>query len=149
MNTSKVLLHELLKRKKITEHFGVIIRDYMLSDYLSAKDLLDFESNIKDLLTLNLEFKLGVSVNIDRSTEIESEDRLFGDNDMLSAVVAILCKAHRLIILSDTDGFYDSDPRLYPNAKLIDRITLIDDSVQSLAGGAGSRRGTCGMKTKL
>ncbi len=82
-------------------------------------------------------------------TEIESEDRLFGDNDMLSAVVAVLCKARKLVILSDIDGFYDSDPRLYPNAKLIDHIDKIDEEVQSLAGGAGSRRGTGGMKTKL
>jgi len=82
-------------------------------------------------------------------TEIESEDKLFGDNDMLSAVVAVLCKAQKLIILSDIDGLYDSDPRLHPNAKLIERITTIDEGVQSLAGGAGSRRGTGGMKTKL
>lgn len=82
-------------------------------------------------------------------TEIESEDRLFGDNDMLSAVVAILCRAQKLVILSDIDGFYDRDPRLHPNAKLIERITTIDEKVQSLAGGAGSRRGTGGMKTKL
>jgi Glutamate 5-kinase len=82
-------------------------------------------------------------------TEIESEDRLFGDNDMLSAVVAVLCKAQKLVILSDIDGFYDNDPRLYPNAKLIERIGEIDEGVQSLAGGAGSRRGTGGMKTKL
>ena len=82
-------------------------------------------------------------------TEIESEDRLFGDNDMLSAVVAILCRAQKLIILSDIDGFYDSDPRLHPSAKLIERINAIDEDMQSLAGGAGSRRGTGGMKTKL
>lgn len=82
-------------------------------------------------------------------TEIESEDRLFGDNDMLSAVVAVLCKAQKLVILSDIDGFYDHDPRLYPNAKLIERISVIDESVHALAGGAGSRRGTGGMKTKL
>ena len=82
-------------------------------------------------------------------TEIESEDRLFGDNDMLSAVVAVLCRAQKLVILSDIDGFYDSDPRLYPNAKRIERINAIDEGVQSLAGGAGSRRGTGGMKTKL
>ena len=75
-------------------------------------------------------------------TEIESEDRLFGDNDMLSAVVAVLCKADRLIILSDIDGFYDRDPRLYKDAKLISRIENIDESVYELAGGAGSRRGT-------
>ena len=55
-------------------------------------------------------------------TEIESEDKLFGDNDMLSAVVAILCRADKLIILSDIDGFYDRDPRLYKDAKLLSRI---------------------------
>ena len=82
-------------------------------------------------------------------TEIESEERLFGDNDMLSAVVSVLCKAKRLIILSDINGFYDSDPRLYPNAKFIERIEKIDDKIDSLAGGAGSRRGTGGRKTKL
>ena len=81
-------------------------------------------------------------------TEIESEDRLF-DNDMLSAVVAVLCRAGRLIIFSDINGLYDQDPRLHPNAKLIDTIDNIDDSVYALAGGAGSRRGTGGMKTKL
>ena len=82
-------------------------------------------------------------------TEIESTERLFGDNDMLSAVVAVLCKAKRLIILSDIDGLYESDPRLHPEAKLINKIEHIDESVYALAGGAGSRRGTGGMRTKL
>ncbi len=82
-------------------------------------------------------------------TEIESEERLFGDNDMLSAVVAVLCRAQKLIILSDIDGLFDSDPRLHTNAKRIERIEHIDDSVYALAGGAGSRRGTGGMLTKL
>lgn len=45
-------------------------------------------------------------------TEIESEDRLFGDNDVLSAVVAVLCRAKLLVILSDIDGLYDAD-RVY------------------------------------
>jgi glutamate 5-kinase len=82
-------------------------------------------------------------------TEIESEEKLFGDNDMLSAVVAILCRADRLIILSDIDGFYDRDPRLYKNAKLIETIEDITPETYDLAGGAGSRRGTGGMRTKL
>ena len=81
--------------------------------------------------------------------EIESVDKIFGDNDMLSAVVAVLCRADKLIILSDIDGFYDKDPRLFKDAKLISRIDHIDESTYALAGGAGSRRGTGGMKTKL
>lgn len=68
---------------------------------------------------------------------------------MLSAVVAVLCKADKLIILSDIDGFFDKDPRFYRDANLINRIDCIDESVYRLAGGAGSRRGTGGMRTKL
>lgn len=82
-------------------------------------------------------------------TEIESQERLFGDNDMLSAVVAMLCRARRLVILSDIDGFYDRDPRLYADATLIRRVERVDESAYRLAGGAGSRRGTGGMRTKL
>ena len=82
-------------------------------------------------------------------TEIESDERLFGDNDMLSAVVAVLCRAAKLVILSDIDGLYDADPRLCPGARLIGRVERIDESTFALAGGAGSRRGTGGMRTKL
>lgn len=82
-------------------------------------------------------------------TEIESKERLFGDNDMLSAIVAVLRKARRLVIFSDIDGLYDQEPRLHPEARLIPRIEKIDDRTMLLAGGAGSRRGTGGMKTKL
>ena len=82
-------------------------------------------------------------------TEIESEEKLFRDNDVLSAVVAVLCGADLLVILSDIDGFYDRDPRLYKDAKLLDRIEEINDETYRLAGGAGSRRGTGGMRTKV
>lgn len=82
-------------------------------------------------------------------TEIESEEKLFGDNDMLSAVVAVLCNADLLVILSDIDGFFDKDPRLFKNAQLIEEIDEITDATYELAGGAGSRRGTGGMRTKL
>ena len=121
---------------------------------LNAEDMEHEEKKENLINTFNalLEMDIIPIVNENDSvsyTEIESKDRLFGDNDMLSAVVAVLCKAHKLIILSDIDGFYDSDPRLHPNARLIEKIEQIDESVQSLAGGAGSRRGTGGMKTKL
>ena len=53
------------------------------------------------------------------------------------------------MIFSDIDGFYNCDPRLHPDAKLIEEIDKIDDEVYKLAGGAGSRRGTGGMRTKL
>lgn len=121
---------------------------------LNAEDIEHEEKKDNLINTFNALLEMGVIPVVNENdsvsyTEIESEDRLFGDNDMLSAVVAVLCKAKRLVILSDINGFYDSDPRLHPNAKLIEQIEQIDESVYSLAGGAGSRRGTGGMKTKL
>ena len=121
---------------------------------LNADDIIDEEKkeNLVNTFETLLEQEVIPIVNENDSvsyTEIESEEKLFGDNDMLSAVVAVLCRADKLIILSDIDGFYDKDPRLSKTAKLISRIEAIDESTYKLAGGAGSRRGTGGMKTKL
>ena len=108
----------------------------------------------KSVNTFNTLLEMGIIPIVNENdsvkfTEIESKDKLFGDNDVLSAVVAVLCRAKLLVILSDIDGLYDADPRLHTNAKLIKRIEQIDEEVYSLAGGAGSRRATGGMKTKL
>ena len=73
----------------------------------------------------------------------------FGGNDILSAYVAQLCGADVLLNLSDIDGLFDSDPRTNPDAKLIERVDKLDDSVFAIAGGAGSDRGTGGMIAKL
>ena len=74
---------------------------------------------------------------------------MFGDNDTLSAVVASLVGADLLVILSDIEGLYDSDPHRNPDAKLIRYVTEIDDEIASLAGGTKSSLGTGGMITKL
>lgn len=121
---------------------------------LNADDIREEEKkeNLSNTFEALLENGIIPIVNENDSvsyTEIESEDKLFGDNDMLSAVVAVLCRADKLVILSDIDGFYDKDPRFYKDAKLISRIDRIDEEVYRLAGGAGSRRGTGGMRTKL
>jgi glutamate 5-kinase len=81
--------------------------------------------------------------------EIESEQKVFGDNDTLSAVVAALVKADLLVILTDIDGLYDRDPRKDPDARLIPVVREIDARVVELAGGVGSRLGTGGMATKV
>ncbi len=72
----------------------------------------------------------------------------FGDNDRLSAGVAVLCQADILIILTDFDGLYDGDPRKDNGACQIPLVTKVDDELLALAGGAGSK-GTGGMATKL
>ena len=73
----------------------------------------------------------------------------FGGNDILSAYVAQVCHADLLLNLSDIDGLYDSDPRKNPDARLIERVDVIDDELYAKAGGAGTERGTGGMIAKL
>ena len=121
---------------------------------LNAEDISQEEKKENLTNTFNALLEMGVIPIVNENdsvsyTEIESEERLFGDNDMLSAVVAVLCHAEKLVIFSDIDGLYDSDPRLHPHAKRIECIETIDESVYASAGGAGSRRGTGGMRTKL
>lgn len=81
--------------------------------------------------------------------EIESEHKVFGDNDTLSAVVATLIRADLLVLLSDIDGLFDSDPHKNPDAKLIPLVREVDDSIVALASGTISKLGTGGMVTKL
>ncbi|MGL5245713.1 MAG: glutamate 5-kinase [Sarcina sp.] len=90
-------------------------------------------------------------VNENDAISIDEIENLhnFGDNDNLSAIVATLVNADTLIILSDIDGFYDSDPRVNEDSKLIEEIYEITDEIEQCAGGAGTNRGTGGMITKL
>ena len=72
-----------------------------------------------------------------------------GENDTLSAIVAKLVGADLLILLSDIDGLYTSDPKKNADAKLIPVVEEITPAILELAGGAGSCLGTGGMATKL
>ena len=84
------------------------------------------------------------------SAEIETgQCKVLGDNDTLSAMVARLCGADLLVLLSDIDGLYNADPRKDPEAKLIHLVTRVTPELRAAAGGAGSWRGTGGMATKL
>lgn len=84
------------------------------------------------------------------SAEIETgKCKVLGDNDTLSAIVACLCGADLLVLLSDIDGLYTADPRKDPDAVLIERVDAITPELRAAAGGAGTWRGTGGMATKL
>ena len=84
------------------------------------------------------------------SAEIETgHHKVLGDNDTLSAIVARLCNADLLVLMSDIDGLSDADPKTHPDAKLLHHVHEITPEILEMAGGAGSWRGTGGMATKL
>jgi glutamate 5-kinase len=99
--------------------------------------------------TLNRLLELGAMPIINENDTVSTDEIVIGDNDTLAAIVAESVKAGKLILLSDIDGLYTADPHKDPSAKLISRITAIDDSILALAGGSNGSQGTGGMVTKL
>jgi glutamate 5-kinase len=93
--------------------------------------------------------ELDVLPIINENDTIATEEIKVGDNDTLSAMVAVGIEADLLILLSDIDGLYTADPHKDPNAKIIPCVKELTEDVFALAGGEGSSLGTGGMRTKL
>jgi len=114
------------------------------------------EPAIKETLlnTLHAMVALGVIPVINENDsvsheEIESTDNIFGDNDTLSAIVADMCEADVLVLLSDIDGLFERDPREDPTARMLEEVRELTDEIRQGAMGAGTWRGSGGMITKL
>ena len=103
--------------------------------------------NARNTLMTLLEYDILPIIN-ENDTVVVDEIR-FGDNDNLSAMVTNLVEAQLLVILSDVDGLYDSDPRRNPGASLISEVERLTPDIEIMAGSEGSDIGTGGMITKL
>ena len=111
-------------------------------DFSSRKRYLNLRNTINTLLSQNV-----IPVFNENDT-INTEELKFGDNDKLSSVVTMMMDFDMLVILTDVDGVYDSNPKNNPNAKLIPKITKAD-MPQIEAGDEVSKFSSGGMKTKL
>lgn len=81
---------------------------------------------------------------INENDTISVAELTFGDNDMLSALVAGLVHADQLIILTDINGLYTVNPTKNPNAKRLDFLTVISDELLANTSGSSSKVGTGG-----
>ncbi len=112
----------------------------------SDVDIQKRRNHTKD--TFNTLLEMGIIPIVNENDTVSVDEIEFGDNDNLSAVVAVLTDADLLVLFSDIDGLYESDPHDDPNARLISRVDDIEDVMKN-ASGSGSRLGTGGMVTKL
>ncbi len=115
---------------------------------LTASDMQDRERYVNAKNALEASLNLGAVPVVNENDSVATAELKLGDNDTLSAWTAYLIGADALIILTDVDGLYDTDPNQNPEAKPIPLVETVAD-VAHLAGDAGSRRGTGGMVTKL
>jgi glutamate 5-kinase len=105
--------------------------------YLNARD------------TLNTLLDFGIVPIINENDTVAVEEIKVGDNDNLSAQIAVLLNAALLILLTDQEGLYTHDPASDPAAELIAEVRQIDPQVFALAGASVSGLGVGGMFTKI
>ena len=118
---------------------------------LIADDLDDRSRYLNVRNTLSALLQLGVVPIINENDTVSVDELLttFGDNDRLAARVAQLVMADALILLSDVDGLYSSDPRKDGNAEHIPEVRSITEEILNIAGETRSDIGSGGMATKV
>ncbi|HEU0229820.1 MAG TPA: glutamate 5-kinase [Burkholderiaceae bacterium] len=116
---------------------------------LTHEDLADRRRYLNARTTLYTLLGLGVVPIVNENDTVVTDEIRLGDNDTLGALVTNLIEADALIILTDQDGLYNSDPRKNPDARLIQTGQAGDPALETMAGGAGSGIGTGGMLTKV
>ncbi len=129
------------------QKFGLNVAQILITmdDYSNRDTVL----NLNNTVTTLLKYGVVPIFNENDAICIKEIGAAFGDNDTLSAVIASRADADLLLILSDVDGLYSGNPHTDPTAKLIETVSDIDDTIESIAGGPGSKVGTGGMKTKI
>ena len=130
--------------------------DKMFSDYnrmvaqilLTREDIDDSTRRMNIHNTFEALMEMNIIPIVNENDTVATEEFNIGDNDILSAHVAKLVGAQLLVLYSDIDGLYDKDPHKEPDAQLL-RVVEDAKSVESIAGGAVSNRGTGGMISKI
>jgi len=119
---------------------------------LTKSDIADRAGYLNARNTLLALMEFGVICIVNENDVVsadEIKENKFGENDILSAMVANLIDADLLMILSDTGGLYTADPRKDPEAQLIPLVKKIDASIKRLCSDSTSGMGTGGMITKV
>lgn len=126
-------------------NFGIVPAQILLT----RKDFSKKDRYKNAYATLMELLERGILPIINENDTVSVEELTFGDNDMLSALVSGLVHASNLIILTDINGLYDSNPQTNPAAKRFEKLSEVTDDLLQMAEGAGSNVGTGGMKSKL
>ena len=129
----------------LLEEHGLVAGQVLLTpyDFGHRSQYLHARETMQRLL------ELGVLPVVNENDTVADDEIRYGDNDRLAALVSHLIAADVLVLLTDTEGLFTSDPRLDAEASLIEEIVEVDVALEALAGEAGTERGSGGMATKL
>ena len=104
-------------------------------------------SNLHNTLKTLLKWQVVPILN--ENDTVSTEEIQFGDNDNLSAKVACMLGADRLIMMTDVDGLYDKNPKTHTDAKLRDHVPKLTSRLLQEVDRSSSSVGSGGMYSKL
>jgi glutamate 5-kinase len=116
---------------------------------LTADDLASRRRFLNARHTLMTLLRLGVIPVINENDTVSVDEIKFGDNDHLSALVTNLIQADLLVMLTDTEGLHESDPRKVRRARFVPLVREITPQIERAAAGAAGALGTGGMASKI
>ena len=116
---------------------------------VTPQDTEDRQRHLNARATLEVLLERGFVPVINENDTVATDEIKFGDNDRLAARVAQLISADLVVLLSDVDGLYDSDPRRSAAARHIPTVRAITPAIEAMAGGVGTTLGTGGMASKV
>ncbi len=116
---------------------------------LTPDDTEDRRRYLNARSTLETLLALGVVPVINENDTVATQEIRYGDNDRLAARVSEMISADCLVLLSDVDGLYESDPATNPDAALIPEVHEITPELESICGSSRTEYGSGGMATKL
>src|SRR3954454_3152126 len=116
---------------------------------LTASDIAARTNYLNARQTLRRLLDWGVVPVVNENDTTATDEITFGDNDFLSAQVAILLDARLLVLLTDLDGLHTADPRVRPDAQLVEEVADFADLETLEIGDRTSAFGLGGMRSKV
>ena len=99
---------------------------------LTLDDTEERRRSINAKRTFENLFQLNYVPVVNENDTIATSEIKYGDNDRLASRVAQITNADTLILLSDVDGLFTKNPKLYKNAKLIRRVNNLDKDLKNI-----------------
>lgn len=131
-------------RELLSPH-GIVVGQVLLThaDLGDRRRFLHARRVVSELLAY------GALPVVNENDTVAVEEIKFGDNDALAAQVAQLVEADVLVLLTEVDGLFTADPRLDPNATLLQAVGANDEAALAIAGESSGTFGTGGMRSKV
>jgi len=150
-----------MAKKQALASVGQIVLMHMYMDAfakvgLTASQILLTHEDTKSrsrcinlLNTVDTLLSMDVIPVVNENDTLSFQEIKFGDNDNLSALIAQITNADLLVLLSDVEGLFEKDPKVYPDSRMLKTVRRIDERIESLARGTSCEKSVGGMTSKL